>query len=257
MTPQDPGAIINGLFQFVFVFAALLAFGQIVYAGFQYIVGAAGNPGAQSDAKSRITDAILGLILLGCAAVVLSSINPGFLNIRILGLGVLDAPIPPTPGVSGGACSPITGTSPASLDALKTSCFGPSEQNAAVASSIAAKESGGIPTVTSTLDICRDGASFSMGLFQINVIANQSLSPSACQGLFDVKGAGPQGACLERDARGICRVRDCKVKDGKQSQYLVCQQAMFNSATNIAIACQIWKRSGWNAWGANTMYCHF
>ena len=60
-------------------FAGVLAFAMIVYAGFQYLTSG-GNTAQQKDAQERITNAIIGIILLFAFWIILNTINPDILK---------------------------------------------------------------------------------------------------------------------------------------------------------------------------------
>ena len=74
-----------------------LAVGVIVWAGLRYTL-AAGNPSTQSDAKDQILQAILGLILLFGAYLILYTINPNLVNLK---LKTLDSVSVTAPAVTG------------------------------------------------------------------------------------------------------------------------------------------------------------
>ena len=73
------GAITN-FYSFALVAAGILAFGAIVWAGIKYATGR-GNPAAESEGKSWITNALLGLLLLAGAWIILFTINPQIVNL--------------------------------------------------------------------------------------------------------------------------------------------------------------------------------
>ncbi len=79
---DNPGAWVGGFYQFSLMIAGLLAFGMIVYAGLRYTF-AAGNPSTQSDARDQILQALLGVLLLLGAFIVLTTINPGLVNLQL------------------------------------------------------------------------------------------------------------------------------------------------------------------------------
>ena len=79
-----PGFVSN-FYSFALIAAGILAFGAIVWGGIKYATGR-GNPSEESDGKSWITSALLGLLLLAGAYVVLKTINPELLNLQIPGL---------------------------------------------------------------------------------------------------------------------------------------------------------------------------
>ncbi len=81
-TVNNPGGWVANFYQFALLLGGLLAFGAIVYGGMTYTLSA-GNPEKQSDAKSRITQALLGLTLLLGAYIVLNFLNPKLTNLQI------------------------------------------------------------------------------------------------------------------------------------------------------------------------------
>ncbi len=81
-TVNNPGGFVANFYQFALLLGGLLAFGAIVYGGITYTLSA-GNPEKQSDAKSRITQALLGLFLLLGAYIVLNLLNPKLTNLQL------------------------------------------------------------------------------------------------------------------------------------------------------------------------------
>jgi hypothetical protein len=71
---------VNKLYNWSLGIAGTLAVVMIVYGGIKYIVSA-GNVGQQSDAKSIITNAIWGIVLLAGAYLILFTINPQLVNL--------------------------------------------------------------------------------------------------------------------------------------------------------------------------------
>ena len=88
---SSPGAFVANFYTFALSLGGILAFGAIVYGGFKYAISA-GNPSKQSDAKSWITDALWGLLLLFSAYLVLHTINPNLVNLNLPTLGTLNVP---------------------------------------------------------------------------------------------------------------------------------------------------------------------
>ena len=71
----NPVGIIGNLFQFALLIGGLLAFIMIVYGGIEY--AASGDSGSgQKEAKDRIQQALLGLLLLAGSFILLQTINP-------------------------------------------------------------------------------------------------------------------------------------------------------------------------------------
>ena len=107
---SSPGVFIFNFYGFAISLGGILAFGAIVYGGFKYAISA-GNPSKQSDAKSWITDALWGLLLLFSAYLVLHTINPNLVNLNLPTLGTLS--VGTGGGGGGGGCelaplAPIT-----------------------------------------------------------------------------------------------------------------------------------------------------
>lgn len=73
---------LSALFRFTIVTASILAVIVIVIAGLKYI-GAAGNPSIISDAKDQMYWAVLGLILALSSWMILSTINPKLLELKL------------------------------------------------------------------------------------------------------------------------------------------------------------------------------
>ncbi len=73
---------VQSFYQFSLIAGVFLAVGVIVWAGLRYTL-AAGNPSTQSDARDQILQALLGLILLFGAWLILYTINPNLVNLRL------------------------------------------------------------------------------------------------------------------------------------------------------------------------------
>lgn len=95
-TNTSPGGYISGFYTFALIISGVLAFGAIVYGGIKYATGR-GNPSAESDARSWITSALLGLLLLAGAYVILYTINRNLVNLTLPTL-----PPPTSTGSAGG-----------------------------------------------------------------------------------------------------------------------------------------------------------
>lgn len=160
---------------------------------------------------------------------------------------------PSSPSAPSAVCAPVL-TGEATVEKLASTCFG--AENAGRASGIAGAESGGRASLESGVDVCKDGSAFSVGLFQINLIAHgakisQSCSPSK---IFQINRKNPQetqGTCLKRTADNkVCLQYDCSVID-KQA-YENCKAQLKQPSLNIQLACQISQNGKvWSAWGAN------
>ena len=200
---------------------------------------------------------VLAVLLAGCKMKIIGadtcesveSIN--FEAINSLVRGTEPPPSPP-----GARCSPVM-TGSAEPGALSATCFG---QNAVAASIIAGMESGGDPGKESRVDKCKDGNPFSIGLYQINLIAHGDKISSACgrdsegkNKIFRINGSA-QGNCLQRNSSGICIQYDCQVID--LPQYQQCVNMLKDPAQNINLACQIsGNGSNWSAWAYSKNKC--
>jgi hypothetical protein len=135
-----------------------------------------------------------------------------------------------------GQCKSMT-TGACSVDNLK-SYFG---SNAEKASAICNRESGGVETKASTVDICKpSGPAVSWGLFQFNLTAN-NMGGYSCP-----NSVGPMYTGSNHN---------CSVKD--QSLFDKCVAAAKTADTNIKAAVSLSNGgTNWNKWGANSV-CKF
>lgn len=88
---------IQNFYQFSLIAGVFLAVGVITWAGLKYAL-AAGNPSGQSDARDQILQALLGLILLFGAYLILFTINPNLINLRLETLSSVSVPAAGTAG---------------------------------------------------------------------------------------------------------------------------------------------------------------
>lgn len=89
VSSTGPADFVNQLYNWSLGIAGTLAVVMIVYGGIKYAVSA-GNVAQQRDAKSIITSAIWGMVLLAGAYLILYTINPGLVSLKSPSL----APIP-------------------------------------------------------------------------------------------------------------------------------------------------------------------
>ncbi len=252
-----PATSISGLIQnfysFALVIAGVLAFGAIVYGGIKYAVGH-GNPSSESEGKSWIVGALLGLLLLASAYIILTTINPEITKLSIPQLPSLDAArtgeglgggasvasstggaSSTTPSGPGARCqAPASGgCSVANLMANGGSCFG---NNITLAAGVCNVESANGSLLQSGVDKCDDGSPVSFGGFQVNITAN-SVAGLDCRSAFSNQYTGSN--------------RHCTITN--RSLYNQCAQAAQNWANNIAAACRI-SNGGTNfrLWGPQT-----
>ncbi|MFA6257138.1 MAG: pilin [Candidatus Paceibacterota bacterium] len=244
---------LNTMIKIFIGICAVLAVVMIVIGGLEYMTSEL--PSNKEGGKNRITQAVFGLILALVAWLILYTINPALLDADLKNVGTatvtvtLDEKIKIYSG--GGTCEPIT-TGLCSPENLAGAGFA----NGTQASSICKGESNGNASLQSEVDKCKDGNSFSFGLFQVNVIAHANEIPGGvCSGIFEVSGGGTQGACMPgKSKNGICFERDCSVKN--PTKYQSCINYINNPANNIAYAKNLQAARGWGQWGANAS-CHF
>lgn len=75
ISTTGPCGWIVDFYTFALIIAGILAFGAIVYGGIKYSISV-GNPSSQSEGRSWIWGALIGLLLLACAWLILYTINP-------------------------------------------------------------------------------------------------------------------------------------------------------------------------------------
>ena len=186
---------LEGLFLFVLWSAGIASLFMISIGGFWYMTSA-GNTSRVTEAKNIIANALWGLVVVLITWLILYVINPDLVRIDLSNLEALfiegkvyyDSPHIGGGGGYGGAkpgngtCSPVP-SGPCSIDNLKSTCLAP---NAEVFSKICNVESGGDPNSYSQSDKCRDGNSFSIGLFQINLTVH-SIGGLNCPKAFSAK----------------------------------------------------------------------
>lgn len=129
--PSIPGAqspneasdlpnLINYIYKFALLTCGIVAFISILIGAIQYVTSA-GNASKAGDAKDRITQALLGVLILLTAVVILNTINPDLVDIGFK-LPEIVTPNPPDPTIDYycyGCCNPIFGENPCTKDSWK------------------------------------------------------------------------------------------------------------------------------------------
>jgi hypothetical protein len=168
---------------------------------------------------------------------------------------------------SGGSCTVITDTNNA-CHPSKLNCFG----NADDASQICNLESsGGNSRAMSGSDRCADGKSFSGGLWQINILANNRLLPGCSANFFtttpsapnacDRDGDSAQGGCLDCRSNSAgtryCAVWNCRIKNDQANitMYNHCVSQTKNSEINSQAACSLYNAGSWGPWITSADKC--
>jgi len=235
-TYTDLLGMVSALYKFGIWTVGIAALLMLVIGGFMYMTSA-GNTSRVASAKGVIGDALLGLLAALGAFLLLYVINPDLtkLNLKLIQVNVQGGGSGGGGNVNGGGggggagngnCTPVSSGS-CSEASLKGGCFA---SQATQASSICNKESGGNPGQASNTDKCKDGNSFSYGLFQINLTVH-NIGGLNCPAAFSGKNYS------------------CTVVN--QSLYNQCVAAASDPAKNLQAACGIYNSGGWNQWGAN------
>lgn len=87
----NPAQFIVVIYRFSLAIAGLLALAVIVFSGIEYIASA-GNVARRQDAVSRITSAVVGLLLLLGTVLILTTINPQLTLLRLENIPPVKAP---------------------------------------------------------------------------------------------------------------------------------------------------------------------
>ncbi|MFH1129455.1 MAG: hypothetical protein V1686_01845 [Patescibacteria group bacterium] len=74
--------LIKYIYTFALAICGITALISIVYGAAQYTFSA-GNASKAEDAKKRITDALLGILILLFAVLILNTINPDLINLTL------------------------------------------------------------------------------------------------------------------------------------------------------------------------------
>ncbi len=287
--------LVNNVIAWLVAILGTIAAIIIVYAGFK-LVTAGGNGHAREDAKEMITNILIGYTIVLAGWLLIDTALKALLNEGTYGVWnevqcfapvtALDAPDYVSPdeeyiptgvigvgggfsgggsgggasdsgggvrGTGSGTCSVITDPNNA-CHPNRLTCF--PDRN--LASKICNLESrGGSTGVTSGTDLCQDGRSFSVGLWQINILANSRLLPGCQPGFFTSSNNRDQGSCLSRrtNSRGIsyCQIRSCRITN--ESMYNTCVAAARNQANNTRAACSLMRSQGWSAWDTSWKAC--
>jgi hypothetical protein len=95
-TSVAPGFFVAGFYKFALMIGGVLALGAIVYGGFLYATSA-GNPSKQSEGREWVMSALLGLLLLAGAYLILYTVNPDLVNLKLPSLTPVSTQTAPSP----------------------------------------------------------------------------------------------------------------------------------------------------------------
>lgn len=266
--PCPLGRYVELVMNLIIGLVAVIAMVKIVMGGIQYMTSELIS--SKAAGKESIMNAIFGLLIALTAFLILNTLNPNLLNICLdnfpkarisIDKEILDR------AAGLGQCQEAKSSSPCSTTNLKTA-FGDKAQQA---SSICQGESGG-NQYSGSIDKAIDGKTdFSIGLFQVNIIAhgNQIGDGQICKNIFKIEkdpvgkvGSssldGSLGGCLERiphAGQSICVRRAATIIS--QDKYNKCKAYLEVPANNIAYAVKLEKSSGWSPWLISKNRCGF
>ncbi len=241
-TTSDLSSYIKGLYSFSIFSVGIAALLMVIIGGFIYVT-AAGNTSNVDKGKEYIKDAFFGILIAFGSYLILYVINPDLVNVDLSSLSKLamvggsgssyTEQSTPVKGSGNGTCDPVPSGS-CSVESLKSTCLA---SNAEAFSRLCNKESAGAVNSSSGVDICSNygNASFSGGLFQINVFSNGSmLGDSRCNNL------GSKGTCANRRASdGVCLGWNCQLTAGNANDLNYCMGLTKTADKNISVACQL------------------
>lgn len=280
--------LINNVLQFLFVIASLIAVIIFIYAGF-LMVASKGDVAQITKSKGMFMNVTIGFVIMLSAFLIVNTVlgvllgtgSPAlnwqsiecsyahtagevdefslvleryeFLGWKFVGGDTEGIPVGGRGG-GGGNCSVIINTNNPCYPS-KLGCFTNTEYASMVCN---IESSGGYARSVSATDLCKDGNSFSGGLFQINVLANHSRIPGCSGDFFEKTGQSAQGDCNEEktNSKGVtyCAFRNCTITN--QDMYETCMNAIMDPVTNIEIACGLYANGGWNHWLTSARICN-
>ncbi len=279
----------NSIMMWFVVVLIVLGVFVLAFAGLKLITSG-GNTQAKDQAKDMFVNVIVGYLLVLSAWLIVDTLMKVLTNDNIGGLGpwnemicvtqpsvrlgrdadlalfesigpfqVRDADgqfrdVEGATTVGGGSCDVITDpNNPCHPDNLRGTCFG---SRAEEASQVCNQESGGNNNLVSGTDRCRDGRSFSAGLWQVNILAHGN--EIGCDtSSFTTSGGGPQGSCARRttNSQGVsyCAAWNCEFRDS--SAYEQCMSRAMDPNINNQQACRLYGSRGFDPWRITANHC--
>lgn len=283
-SPQTCGTcefveLINNVIGFLLTFASIVATLLIVYGGFK-LVTSGGNVSAKGEAKSIVTNVIIGYVLILTAFLIVNTVLgvllPG--DSRALGWQRIECLYPTQPvsqpydefdiaarnqqfdqdgfiGVtntapgSGSAVScQVSQYGSCSLSAIQAAGFGSLAGDAAL---IVGAESGCNPSSESRTDTTTDGRTYSVGTWQINMAAHRAQCTLSTGESINIDCPSAFRPAATRNQYGV---REQIVEN--EGVYRACVQALKDPRCNNEIAARIARRSGdMGDWACSARKC--
>ena len=262
--PCPFGNYLNIMIRLIIGICAVLAMIMIVMGGIEYMTSELIS--SKEEGKERILHAILGLVIALGAYTILNTINPQLLNACLGDLPKAEITITPEQELTiqnrsgGGKCEIITDTTksgyPGTIEKIgfksSTTANEPFKKLSAQASAISKLESSGSSDKLSSMDICSDNKSFSIGLFQINAIAHRN-EIAACKNAFTIpvghgNGQGnPVEYVTNKNGQKYVSKWSCKTVE---PAYTNCKNFLTNPTNNIKFAegSTLYGKNKWQQW---------
>ena len=256
----DFPALILAIYKFGIWTIGICALFMITIGGVMYL-GSAGNTSAATNAKGIIFDALIGVFAAMVAYLFLYVINPdlttiniNFSQVSLTGSSSSGSSGAGSSGSGGGGSCEVMTSGPCAVANL-TSTF---STDAEKMSKICNLESGGNVLRESGTDLCADGKSFSIGLYQVNMMT--SAGSIGCDGSQIFTGIGSRTSsydCLDHktNSNGVsyCAHRNCRVVD--VAKYNECKAKLENGTTNIQVAGSLYQARRFNPWSKSAGIC--
>jgi len=251
--PCPFGKYLNIVIKFFIGMAAVLSMIMIVMGGIEYMTSDLVS--SKESGKSKITNAVLGLLLALGSYAILNTLNPKLLEVCLNNLPEAKITILPyDAGINSyiektsGNCKVLTSGSCSVQNFKNKNIFSGKEENA---SKICNIESGGVVASESKTDKCSDGKVFSFGLFQMNLLIHGKSIPTSvgnCSDLFTRNdGSSVTKGYVERDQNGKY-IYNCKLKTGRESDYIKCSNYLKTADGNLLLASNLFKTRAFKDW---------
>ncbi len=185
-TGTPPSSFVAGFYKFALMIGGTLAFGAVVYGGILY-AASAGNPGKQSEGREWIKSALFGLLLLAGAYLILYTVNPDIVSLKLPSLPPVNVQVP---------SAPPTVPVPTSSTPSATTVCGTNGANGQCSSN----------TDGSTNYCCpNNSGSYACQSTQCSATCGQNGSSGSCAN----SNGTPQNCCLYQNGQWGCQTSAC------------------------------------------------